>query len=103
LGCGIIFVLNPEHLATEETKRALHSLTHEGLRAYALIINKIFPSTNDPFFAKHYALQEQYLREIQETFKNERLWRIGLKDEDILGLKKLEFITNAPEKYLKES
>ncbi|MGP1580773.1 MAG: ArsA-related P-loop ATPase [Wolinella sp.] len=67
------------------------------------MINKILPRSNDPFFAKRYALQEQYLREIQESFKNERLWRIGLKDEDILGLKNLEFITNELEKYLEES
>lgn len=98
--CGIILVLNPEHLAIEETKRALHSLAREGLRAYALIINKILPSTNDPFFIKRYTLQEQYLRKIQEIFKNERLWRVGLRDEDILGLKNLELLMGELEKYL---
>lgn len=100
--CGILFVLNPEHLAIEETKRALHSLKHESLKPYALIINKIMPSSHDPFFAKRGESQARYLAEIDEVFKGERLWKIPLQGEDILGREGLGLIVRELERCLKE-
>ncbi|MGP1450386.1 MAG: ArsA family ATPase [Wolinella sp.] len=92
--CGIIFVLNPEHLAIEETRRAIESLRKENIKPYALIINKILPRSLDLFFAKRYESQERYLREIDEVFSRENIWKIWLKPDDILGLGSLELIVN---------
>lgn len=98
--CGIIFVLNPEHLAIEETKRAIHSLHHEGLAPWALIVNKILPVDLEGFFARRVELQAHYLGEIETSFKGERIARVGLQAEDIIGRAGLEQVMEELARFL---
>lgn len=89
---GIIFVLNPESLPIEETARAIHSLSHDELKPYALAINKIPPPSDDEFFAKRYANAQKHLAAIRERFKDFWLWEIPLLSGDILEHSGLEQI-----------
>ena len=81
---GIVFVLNPESLPIEESARAIHSLSHDGLKPYALAINKSPPPSEDCFFAKRYANAQKHLATIRERFAAFPLWEIPLLSGDIL-------------------
>lgn len=80
--CSIIFVLNPDYLSIEETKRAIESLEH--IHIYALAINKIAPPSSEVFFKNRYEIQKQYLQKISDYFKGIKKWYISLLDQDIL-------------------
>lgn len=80
--CSIIFVLNPDYLSIEETKRAIESLEH--IHIYALAINKITPPSSEEFFKNRYEIQKQYLQKISDYFGGMKKWYISLLDQDIL-------------------
>lgn len=90
---GIIFVLNPESLPIEESARAIHSLSHDKLKPYALVINKVPPPSADMFFAKRYENAQKHLAVIRERFKDFWLWEIPLLSGDILEQSGLAQIT----------
>lgn len=80
--CSIIFVLNPDYLSIEETKRAMESLDH--IHIHALAINKIAPPSSEEFFKNRYEIQRQYLQKISDYFGEIKKWYISLLDQDIL-------------------
>ncbi|OPL07491.1 MAG: hypothetical protein AVO33_05045 [delta proteobacterium ML8_F1] len=78
------FVLNPEQLAIEETKKAIAQLEKFNLPVEALVINRILPEELDnPFWKKKKEQEKLYLEIIEKTFPNKRLIRIPLIDSDI--------------------
>lgn len=79
---SIIFVLNPDYLSIQETKRAIENL--ENIKIYALAINKIAPSSSEEFFKNRFELQNQYLKMISDYFGEIKKWYIPLLDQDIL-------------------
>lgn len=79
---SIIFVLNPDYLSIEETKRAIENLEH--IHLYALAINKIAPQSSEEFFKNRYEIQEHYLQKISDYFIGIQKWYIPLLDQDIL-------------------
>ncbi|WP_305862477.1 ArsA family ATPase [Helicobacter cholecystus] len=80
--CSIVFVLNPDYLCIEETKRAIALL--QNIQVHALAINKIAPLGSESFFENRYKIQEKYLQRIRSEFHHYKQWNIPLLDCDIL-------------------
>jgi arsenite-transporting ATPase len=81
---SIRFVLNAEKLPIEETKKAVVMLEKYNLPVDTLIINRILPDDVDTeFWAKKKAQEKEYLKIIDDTFKNKELIRIPLMDTDM--------------------
>ncbi len=78
------FVLNPEQLAIEETKKAVAQLEKFDLPVEALIINRILPEEfNNEFWQKKKEQEKVYLDIIEKSFPNKKLIKIPLIDSDI--------------------
>lgn len=86
---SIIFVLTPDLLSIHETQRALEEIQKDKIHIHALAINKILPSSHDPFFKKRYQIQEKYLSQIQQQFSQFPQWLLHHLDEDILEQKQI--------------
>jgi arsenite-transporting ATPase len=78
------FVLNPEQLAIEETKKAVAQLEKFDLPVEALVINRILPEEfNNEFWQKKKEQEKVYLDIIEKAFPNKKLIKIPLIDSDI--------------------
>ena len=98
--CKILFVLNPDYLSIEETKRAKEELDSYKIKIDSLIINKILPQdSNDAFFQKIIDLQKNYIQSIESTFHSHSIWKVNLKNADIKE-EALEAIIYDIKKYL---
>lgn len=80
---SIIFVLNPDLLSIQESKRAIEQLQESHIKLHALAINKIAPASQEDFFQNRHIIQQKYLEEINALFKDFNKWYIPLLDEDI--------------------
>lgn len=89
---GIAFVLNPEHLSIQETKRAIVSLQKDSLCPYGLFVNKIPPPSHDDFFQARFQISEQYLKVIREDFSDFPVWEIPLYSTEITHMQGLQMI-----------
>lgn len=91
---GFIFVLNPERLPILETQKAVELLHKYHLHVKTLIINKILPEEADGEFLKERKKHEsQYLKMIEEHFKNQQLIRVPLFSKDIVSKQQLEIFS----------
>lgn len=91
--CAIFFVLNPELLPIEETKRAMADLAKGGLGLKGVIVNKIPPQSDDEFFRKRYEISSSYMEIIEREFSGIECYKIPLQSSDIVGLQGLETLT----------
>ncbi|SES22993.1 ArsA family ATPase [Salipaludibacillus aurantiacus] len=90
---GFLFVLNPERLPIQETKRAVETLKKNKIPVLAIIINKILPESVDgSFFQKRKEQQKYYLEEIDHHFKGMSKIYVPLLEEDISTLSHLDQI-----------
>jgi arsenite-transporting ATPase len=81
---SFVFVLNPEKLPIEETKKAVNTLEKYNIHVNDLIINRILPENIEgKFWENRKKLEEKYLKEIVESFSNKNLIKIPLIDEDV--------------------
>lgn len=88
--CGIVFVLNPNKLAINETKRAIESLSQKGLKPHAIILNKILPhSSNDDFMNCRIDQEKIYIKQSDEYFKDYKYIKLPLMKSDITDIKLL--------------
>jgi arsenite-transporting ATPase len=81
---SIRFVLNAEQLPIEETKKAVKMLEKYNLPVDTIVINRILPDNiKNPFWEKKKLQEAEYLKIIEDFFKNKHLIRIPLMDSDM--------------------
>ncbi|MFP4129740.1 MAG: ArsA family ATPase [Halorhodospira sp.] len=87
------FVLTPEHLPIEETRRAVAELDEHGLRVGAVVVNKVLPEAADgAFMAKRRAAEAQHLAAIERHFADRARYYVPLGAADVQGLEELRAI-----------
>ncbi|WP_017549433.1 ArsA family ATPase [Salinicoccus carnicancri] len=88
---GFIFVLNPERLPILETKKAVDLLDQYHLHVKTLIVNKVLPDEADGSFLEQRRQYEgRYLREIEDTFTDQKLIHVPLLPHDITSIDELD-------------
>ncbi|GEL77118.1 ArsA family ATPase [Tenuibacillus multivorans] len=100
---GFMFVLIPERLPILETKQAIKQLHQYHLHVRTLIVNKVLPNEADgEFLQKRRHIEQNYLKEIHDQFRKQRLVEIPLYEEDISDLGKLNVFAEHLEVLTKE-
>lgn len=61
-------VMNPEKMVIKESERAFTYLNLFGYTVDCIIVNKVFPPTAGEFFADWIRMQEEYMKQIRESF-----------------------------------
>ncbi|ALX47300.1 ArsA family ATPase [Lentibacillus amyloliquefaciens] len=96
---GFVFVLNPERLPIEETKKAIELLDQYHLHVRTLIVNKILPDDADgEFLLKRREHEQQYMEMIRKEFQKQEKIYVPLFPHDIIKQEHLETISQ----YYKE-
>ena len=81
---SFIFVLNAEMLPIEETKKAMKILSTYKIKVDSLIVNRILPEDiNDEFWKARKELENKYLEEIYNIFKDKRIIKIPMLSSDM--------------------
>ncbi|MBN2286546.1 MAG: TRC40/GET3/ArsA family transport-energizing ATPase [Tissierellales bacterium] len=81
---SFVFVLNPEKLPIEETKKAVQVLSKYGIKVNELVVNRILPEgLIDGFWIKRKEMESGYLKEIDEYFYDKKIIKIPLIDSDV--------------------
>ncbi|WP_053220223.1 ArsA family ATPase [Virgibacillus senegalensis] len=98
---GFIFVLNPEKLPIEETKKAIAQLEPFHMHIDTLVINKVLPQQAEgEFFHKRKQIEKRYLEEIDRAFSDKKLFYVPLFSEDMSDVEGLsryaQFLTSLP-------
>lgn len=79
-----VFVLNPEKLPIEETKKAVKILSKYGINVNELVVNRILPEgLTDLFWKKRKSLENVYLKEIESYFSDKHIIKVPLIDSDV--------------------
>ncbi|WP_343781817.1 ArsA family ATPase [Alkalibacillus silvisoli] len=87
---GFVFVLIPERLPIIETKHAIKQLEQHNLHVRNLIVNKVLPEEADgQFLEKRRQIEVNYLKSIDEQFKDQAVLKVPLYKEDISDLGRL--------------
>jgi arsenite-transporting ATPase len=81
---SFVFVLNPEKMPLEETKKAVAVLEKYHIPVNDIVVNRILPDhMTDTFWQARKTLEKQYLSEIDNSFKKQRIIKIPLLDSDV--------------------
>jgi len=81
---SFVFVLNPEKLPIEETKKAVNILDKYKIPVNYLVVNKVLPeSFKDEFWVSRKALEEKYLDEIRSAFPAKAIIHLPLLNSDV--------------------
>ncbi|SDL93458.1 ArsA family ATPase [Sediminibacillus halophilus] len=96
---GFLFVLNPEKLPIEETKKAINQLEPFHIHIDTLVINKVLPEIADgDFYHRRKQIEQPYLDEIASVFSNKKLFYVPLFSEDMTDIDSLsvyaKYLTN---------
>lgn len=81
---SFVFVLNPEKLPLEETKKAIQILSKYKIQVRDLVVNRILPEgLTDPFWNSRRALEGKYLKEIETAFPHQRRILIPMIETEV--------------------
>ena len=81
---GFVFVLTPEQLPIEETRRAVAELDEHGLRVGGIVVNRVLPEEADgAFLAQRRAAEAEHLQRIEALFGDRPRRFIPLQPTDI--------------------
>jgi arsenite-transporting ATPase len=90
---SIRLVVNPEKMVIKEAQRAYTFFNLFDFQVDAVIVNRTLPAeVEDPYFVQWKAIQESYLRLIDECFSPLPIFSLPLYDREIVGLKLLDRI-----------
>ncbi len=91
------FVMYPEKTPIIEAYRASEELKTVGIETGMVVANLIIPEeqATTPFFRNRRNMQEKYLKEIKDDFKNSELVRVPMYDKEIKGIDMLTKIGNS--------
>jgi len=93
--CSIRIVTNPEKMVINESKRAYTYLNLYGYNVDAVIINRIIEDdASNSLFVNYIKSQNQYLREIEESFQGLPIFKVKHLGEEIFGTDKLHEFAN---------
>jgi arsenite-transporting ATPase len=88
---SIRLVVNPEKMVINEAQRAYTFFSLFGYSVDLIIVNRLIPDkVEDPYFEKWKAIQENYLRRIEESFCPIPIMTSELYSQEIVGIKLLE-------------
>jgi arsenite-transporting ATPase len=77
-------VLIPERLPIEETARALRTLTENGVVVGGLVVNRVLPDVAEgDFMRARLEQQSEYLEEISERFREQKIIQVEQDARDI--------------------
>ncbi|MEK6869607.1 MAG: ArsA family ATPase [Nanoarchaeota archaeon] len=91
---SISIVTLPEKMSIAETERDVITLISYGLPVKEIIINQIFPESNDDFLKNKYYVQKKNIISIRKKFNNLRIKEVPYFTSEIIGLEELEKISN---------
>ncbi|MFA9422433.1 MAG: ArsA family ATPase [Sedimentibacter sp.] len=81
---SFIFVINAEKLPIDETAKAIKILEKYNILVGGLIVNKILPENmKDDFWKSKKEQEKKYLDIIAETFKDKKIYKLPLLQEDM--------------------
>ena len=81
-----IFVLNPEKLPIQETKKAIDILGKHGIKVSELIVNKVMPDqVEGEFWRQRKEQEKKHIASIKKTFGHLKLMWIPLMQYDVQG------------------
>lgn len=81
---SFVFVLNPEKLPIEETKKAIQVLAKYKIQVRDLVVNRILPEgLTDPFWNRRREIEAKYLKDIETEFKNQDRTLIPLIETEV--------------------
>ncbi len=81
---GFVFVLNAEKLAIDETKKAVKILTDNKINIDSFVVNRILPDhSTDDFWKKKKANELVHLKQIEDEFKEYKIYKIPLLVSDM--------------------
>lgn len=91
------FVMYPEKTPVIEAFRASEELKTVGIETQLIIANLIIPEeqANTVFFKNRRHMQEKYLKEIKETFKESEIVKVPMYHKEIRGVDMLKKIGDA--------
>jgi arsenite-transporting ATPase len=88
---SIRLVINPEKMVIKEAQRAYTFFSLFGYAVDMIIVNRVIPaSVEDPYFLKWKAIQESYLRLIEESFSPIPIFTAELANQEVFGRGSLE-------------
>lgn len=90
----ISIVMLPEKMSITETERDLITLLNYSLPVKEIIINQIFPKSNDEFLKNRYFIQKKNIGEIRKKFSHLRIKEMPYLKSEVIGLEELEKISN---------
>ena len=91
---SISIVMLPEKMCIAETERDIIALLKYGFPVKEIIINQIFPRSNDDFLKNKYYIQKKNITSIRKKFNNLRIKEVPYFKSEIIGLEELEKISN---------
>ena len=90
---SISIVTLPEKMSIAETERDIAALISYGLPVKEIIINQIFPKSNNGFLKNRRHIQEKNIAYIRGKFNNLRIKEVPCLKSEIIGLGELEKIS----------
>lgn len=92
--CSIRIVANPERMVIQEAKRAYSYLQLYGYNVDAVIVNRIIPEIDNPFFEKYIKSQHSYMEDIMESFQPIPVFKVMHQGQEVFGTELLEEIAD---------
>ncbi len=86
---SIRLVLNPEKMVIQEAKKAYIYLQLYEYSVDAVVVNRIFPHQEAPFFRKYIESQEKYLKQIEEEFYPLPVFKVRHFGKEVFGMESL--------------
>jgi arsenite-transporting ATPase len=84
---SFVFVLIPERLAIDETRRAVQVLDRHGIPVGAVLVNRVLPdAAAGEYPARRRDREQAYLVEIDRLFPDHPVLRVPLRETDIHGI-----------------
>lgn len=87
---SIRLVVNPEKMVINETKRAFTYFCLYGLTVDGLVVNRLYPETDDGYFQEKLAEQRRYMQVINESFSPLRILTSYQQPVELVGMSSLE-------------
>ena len=84
----------PEKTCIAETERDLITLLGYALPVKEIIVNKIFPKSNNQFLKNKYSMQKINIIEIKKKFSHLKIKEIPYLESEAIGLEELRKISN---------
>jgi len=91
---SISLVMLPEKTCIAETERDLITLLGYALPVKEIIVNKIFPKSNNQFLKNKYSMQKINIIEIKKKFSHLKIKEIPYLESEAIGLEELRKISN---------